>query len=182
MGFFLALFPLSFLQAQTPSGTPEITPIDCLPNTTSRFVGKLESGAPTADLSFAWNSSVACFPATQREKFTGHQVLYTTILPAYTEMEVKVIPTNRKADLSVYAYQTGVVPPEEIRYPPVSCVRCEVDHRWDRSYRGQQQDHTRTAKNLLALRNPYRVVIGVVGASGLSTGSYTLEVTLRSRK
>ncbi|MEL7340523.1 MAG: hypothetical protein AAGM67_08565, partial [Bacteroidota bacterium] len=61
------------------------------------------------------------------------------------------------------------------------CVRCEADHKWDYKRRGKTQDHTRTVTDILAINNPYKVIIGVVGAEGLSEGEYTLEVSLKSR-
>ena len=177
--FFLLLFCcLAFTEG--PKQIP-IIPIESIPNQTVRISGDLSAGEPIADMNFAWSSSVACFPATQKNKFTGHQVLYTTELPSYSEMEVKVIPDNKKDNFSIYAYQTGLGEISDLSYPPSSCVRCEVDHKWDRPWVGKTQDHTRTAKDLVAIRNPYRVVIGVVGAEGLSEGGYTLEVSLKSR-
>lgn len=143
--------------------------------------GNLSDGVILEDLSWAWNSSNACFPATQSQKFTGHHVLYATNLPSYSEMEVTVIPDNKKDNFSVYAYEVGQVSEGNLVPNLPSCVRCEVDHKWDRNYAGKTQNHTRTVKNILAIRNPYQVVIGVVGADGLTEGGYTLEVKLMKR-
>ena len=55
----------------------EVHSIDVPPNETTEVTGNLSEGAPIHDLSWAWNSSVACFPATEQEHFTGHHVLYT---------------------------------------------------------------------------------------------------------
>ncbi len=176
--FLLVVLCLAFIQSPDPL---TIIPIESKANQTVSVTGDLRTGEPIADMSFAWNSSVACFPATQKNKFTGHQVLYTTELPSYSEMEVKVIPDNKKDNFSIYAYQIGLGEMADIQYPPSSCVRCEVDHKWDRPWVGKTQNHTRTAKHLVAIRNPYRVVIGVLGAEGLSAGAYTLEVSLKSR-
>lgn len=133
------------------------------------------------DLSWAWNSSVACFPETQKDKFTGHHVLYSTELPRYSEMEVTVIPDDPRANFSIYAYQIGATNESAIVPYLPRCVRCEVDHEWDGPRRGYTQDHTRTATHLVATRNPYRVIIGVVGANGLAEGSYRLQVKLHIR-
>lgn len=180
--FLLPILSLCFCYAYAQQPAPTtFRSIESQANQTVRVTGDISTGETIADLSFAWSSSVACFPATQRQKFTGKQVLYTTILPSYSEMEVKVIPANKKDNLSIYAYQTGLGEVSDIAYPPSSCVRCEVDHKWDRRWVGKTQDHTRTAKDLVAIRNPYRVVIGVVGAEGLAEGAYTLEVSLKTR-
>ena len=155
--------------------------VEVQPNTEATFTGNLSDGAPIEDLSWAWNSSVACFPATQSQKFTGNHVLYATDLPSYSEMEVTVIPDDKRANFSVYAYEVGQISERNTVPNLPSCVRCEVDHKWDRNYAGKRQDHTRTAKNLVAIRNPYQVMIGVVGADGLAEGGYTLKIKLVKR-
>lgn len=148
--------------------------------TTVEIKGNLSEGQQMTDLSWAWNSSVACFPAIRKQYFTGNHVLYATDLPSYSEMEVVVIPDDPKANLSVYAYQIGAnsiaIVPDLSR-----CVRCEVDHHSDRARVGKTLTTTRTVKDLLALRNPYRVIIGVAGAEGSVEGGYTLQIKLKKR-
>jgi hypothetical protein len=143
--------------------------------------GDLSEGAPMADLSWAWNSSVACFPETQAQKFNGNHVLYGLDLPSYSELEITLIPDDKKANFSLYAYEVGMINDGNLVPNLSSCIRCEVDHKWDYKYRGQTQDHTRSVDDILAIRNPYQVVIGVVGAEGLATGGYTLQVKLNKR-
>ena len=140
-----------------------------------RIEGNLSQGELMPDLSWAWNSSVACFPATQSHKFTGNHVLYEFMLPAYSEVEITVIPANRKDNFSLYAYEIGATRESIVPDLP-SCVRCEADYKWDRPHRGKTQNHTRTVRNILALRNPYKVIVGVAGADGLTEGDYTLEI------
>lgn len=145
------------------------------------LTGNLNQGAPMADLSWAWKSNVACFPETQKQKFTGNHVLYYTDLPAYSEMEVTVVPKDRNANFSIYAYQVGQVTDNKIVPNLTSCTRCEADHKWDYKKKGKTQDHTRTVTNLLAIANPFQVVIGVVGADGLAEGEYELHIKLKSK-
>jgi len=135
----------------------------------------LSSGAIIEDLSWAWQSNNACFVAIQQKKFTGNHVLFEGVIPAYTELTATVIPKDPTQNYSIYAFQTGV---DNTALPPElsSCIRCEADYKWDRKWAGKTQDHTRTVKYLLALGNPYRVVIGVVGAEGLTEGDFTLEI------
>lgn len=38
--------------------------------------GNINQGKPMGDLSWAWKSNNACFPETQKNKFTGNHVLY----------------------------------------------------------------------------------------------------------
>lgn len=142
--------------------------------------GDLANGFVMNDLSWAWNSSVACFPKTQESKFTGNHVLYTIDLPSYTSMEITVIPDDESANFSLYAYEVGKVSSGNTVPNLSRCVRCEADHKSDYNRRGGQ-DHTRTVKDILALRNPYQVVIGVTGADGLSEGGFTLEINVKKR-
>ena len=166
------LFSISYAQ--------QIRILEAIPNQVVEVQDDLSNGHTISDLSWAWNSSVACFPATQREKFTGHHVLYKTELPRYSEMEVTVIPDDPSANFSLYGYEVGKGREAIVPNLP-QCIRCEVDHKWDRPFKGKTQDHTRTITDLLAINNPYSVVIGVVGANGLSSGGYTLQIKLKSR-
>ena len=158
-----------------------IISIEAQPNKTVEIKGDLKDGSQLESLRWAWNSAVACFPETQREKFTGNHVLYTVTLPKYSEMEVTVIPDDTKANFSIYAYEVGQVDETTIVPNLQSCVRCEADHKWDYKYKGKTQDHSRTVKNLVAINNPYEVVIGVVGADGLDSGAYRLQVSLKTK-
>ncbi len=157
-----------------------VTEIELVPNETVEVTGNLSDGAPMEDLSWAWQSNNACFPATQYHKFTGNHVLYTGIIPTYSELEIVVEPEDENANFSVWAYQVGV---DNSDLPPnlSSCVRCEVDHKWDRNWKGKTQDHTRKVKYILALNRSYRFVIGVVGAEELDEGAYTLKIHTKSR-
>ena len=151
-------------------------------NGTVTVTGDLANGNIMEDLSWAWNSSIACFPKTQVKKFTGNHVLFTTDLPRYSEMEVTVIPDDPQADFSLYAYEIGNSQFDAIVPNLTRCVRCEADHKWDRNHVGKTQDHTRKVSHLVAIRNPYQVVIGVVGANGLTEGGFTLQIDLVSRE
>lgn len=144
------------------------------------YTGDLADGCKIHDLSWASKSSTACFPATQNLKFTGNHIFFVTELPPYADMEITLIPNDPKANMSLYAYQDGTT---KNVYPPElsTCVSCEADHKWDRPKKGKTQDHKRTVK-LNSISNPYRVVIGIAGAEGLTTGSFVIQVMVRSKK
>jgi hypothetical protein len=135
--------------------------------------GKFENGATIADLGFASKSSVACFPATQNEKFRGHHVFFGTQLPPRSIVEITVTPKDPSQDVSIYAYEIGTtahtLPPELS-----SAVSCEAEHKWDRPKRGKTQDHTRTVK-LNAIGNPYNIVVGVSGPAAATKGGFTVS-------
>ncbi|QHI38380.1 hypothetical protein IMCC3317_37720 [Kordia antarctica] len=158
------------------NGNTQIPVLQVNPNSTVSYQGNLSDGQQISDLSWAANSSVACFPATQNQKFTGNHVLYSTTIPKRSEMFIKVIPKNQNQNFSIYAYQVGET---NEQLPPnlSSCVTCEADHKWDRNWKGKTQDHTRKIR-LNAINHPYKVIIGVVGAEGLTEGDFTLEIKL----
>ncbi|CAG5087292.1 hypothetical protein CRYO30217_03444 [Parvicella tangerina] len=141
---------------------------------TLAYAGDLSDGTRVYDLSWAANSSVACFPGTQNTKFNGNHVLYVTEIPPHSKMKITVIPENKGDNMSIYAYQDGTT---SKAYPPNlnSCVSCEAEHKWDYPKKGKKQDHTRTVE-LNAINNPYRVVIGVAGADGLAEGKFRIQI------
>ena len=155
--------------------------VKVLPGYETSIKWNLSQGKTMNDLSWAWNSSVACFPAIRQKKFTGHHVLYFTDLPKYSDMEITLIPDNPADNLSLYAYEVGKVSAANTVPNLNSCIRCETDFKWEFERRGQTQDHTRKVRNLIALNHPYQVVIGVAGANGLNQGKYTLRIKINSR-
>lgn len=156
----------------------QVTKIDVNPNGTTEARGNLSSGSVIEDLSWASNSSVACFPATQNAKFTGKHNFHHFTLPPHAEVEVTVIPDDSKQNFSLYGYQVGE---NKMPLPPAlsSCTACEADHKWDYPKRGKTQDHTRSIF-FNSIDNAYNIVIGVAGADGLAEGAYTLKISMKS--
>jgi len=144
---------------------------------TMAYEGNLADGTPLLDLSWAANSSMACWPSTQNAKFNGNHVYFLVQLPAQSEMDIRLVPSDAKANMSLFAIQDAAnntaLPPDILR-----CTTCEADHKWDYPKRGQTQDHTRSV-HLNSTTSDYRVVVGVSGAEGLKEGSFILEITLR---
>ena len=143
------------------------------------YTGDLADGCKINDLSWASHSTTACFPATQNSKFTGNHIFFVTEIPTYSDMEITVIPDDKNANMSIYAYQDGTT--SDV-YPPElsSCVSCEAEYKWDYPKRGKTQDHTRTVY-LNAINHPYRVVIGIAGADGLTTGTFKLQIKVTAK-
>lgn len=156
---------------------PHVTAVTVQKGKSVTVPGRLESGAPMSDLTWAASSSMACFPATQNDRFRGHHVLHHTQLPDHAIMTITVAPKDPTKDLSLYAYTIGTT---NTSIPPnvSSAVSCEADYKWDHPKRGQTQDHTRTVK-LTSVTNPYNVVIGVAGAKGVTAGDFDLKVDLQ---
>lgn len=141
---------------------------------TLAYKGDLAEGVKIHDLRWASRSSVACFPATQNHKFTGNHIIYITEIPPHSKMDITVIPDDKTKNMSIYAYMVGLN--NNAAVPNLtSCVTCEADHNRDYKKVGRTQDHTRTV-HLNAINNPYKVVIGVAGADGLTEGSFILKI------
>ncbi len=139
--------------------------------------GKLERGERINDLTWASTSSMACFPATQNEKFRGNHVLFATDLPQRSILVVTVVPKDPSKDVSIWGYQVGTT---NFRVPPTieSCTSCEAEHKWDRPKRGKTQDHTRSI-TFNATTNPYNILIGVSGPGAATAGDFDLKFELK---
>jgi len=172
--FLVNFFALNIVRAQFPLHVQEIKSIA---NQSVTIKGNLDRGSQLDNLSWAWNSAVACFPATQKQKFTGNHMLYYTHLPARAIMTITVIPNDVNQNFSLYAYQIG-----ENNFSTVpdlhSCVSCEADYKWDYKKANKTQDHSRTVE-MNSTTNSYNVVIGVVGANGLNSGEFSLIIKLK---
>ena len=172
----MLLMPLTII-AQDPT----VYGIEPVPNQEVAYSGNLAEGVFLDDLSWAWDSSNACFPETQKMKFTGKHLFFTGIIPKYSEMTVTVVPTDPSKNFSVYAYEIGANSNDLVPNLP-RCIRCEADHFRERNFAGKApQDHTRSVSNLVAINTPYRVVIGVTGANQLDDGEFTLVINTKSR-
>lgn len=173
---WLTLVSLALAQVNWPA------PIIGIPNHTARdqvrtVEGKLELGKPIEDLSWAASSQIACFPATQFEKYRGNHVFFGIQLPRQSTLVIKLIPKDPSQNLSLYAYSIGI---SDATLPPkiARVTSCESDEKWDRPRVNRTQDHTRSVE-LRAVNNPYNVIIGVSGPKEAVAGDFTLEVTLK---
>ncbi len=176
----ISLLLFIFTLTMNAQDQPTVYKVEPVPNQDVAYTGNLNQGIVLDDLSWAWSSQNACFPETQKQKFTGKHVFFTGIIPKYSEITVTVIPKDPNANFSVYAYEIGVNSNDLVPNLP-RCIRCEADHKWDRPKRGKTQDHTRIVSDLVAINNPYRMVIGVTGADGLEEGEFTLVISTKSR-
>ncbi|MEO1448802.1 MAG: hypothetical protein AAFV07_04700 [Bacteroidota bacterium] len=172
---FISLLLLLFISALQAQELPPY--IELEPFGTVEVYGDLYEGYPLDHLSWAWNSSVACFTQLQESQFSGSHVTYYTDIPAYSQLEIKVIPDSADANFSLYAYQVGRVDASNMVPNLKRCIRCEADYKRSAPVRGRVEDHTRTVRDLLAVNRPYQCVIVVVGAEGLMEGGFTLLVS-----
>lgn len=168
----LIALPFLLLGAKWPSHVKELTVQSGKPTVVR---DSLEGGILIKDLSWAWRSENACFPGTQAEKFKGKQKFYAFELPAYSEVKIKLTPKSQ--DLNLYGYQ---VSNKDFRSLPPKLhgvVACEASFDYNRSNPGEKES---IAFN--SIRNPYHIVIAVVSPSPEIDDSFTLEISLKTKK
>jgi hypothetical protein len=172
--FFFAMPFLSM--AQWPS---TVTTVQSKANDSVTVSGDLAKGAIMEDISWAANSSNACFPATQNLKFRGNHVLFATTIPPRSILTISVTPADASGDLSLYGYMMGA---REYRVVPdlPGCITCEADHKWDRPWKGKVQTSERKIEFQNPTQNTYNIVIGVTAPKDVTTGQFNLKVKLKS--
>lgn len=174
----LALPLIASAQKKT-SWPKEVTIIESKGNETVSAEGDLANGSIMEDISWAWNSSNACFPGTQSLKFRGNHVFFATVTLPRSITYISVKPTDENADLSIYAYRIGA---QEFRLVPdlPSSITCEADHKWDRPWKGKVQ----TSERKMEFQNPggnsYNILIGVTAPKGVTTGKFKVEIRTQS--
>lgn len=171
--------PLIASAQKATSWPKEVTIIESKGNETASAVGDLANGSIMEDISWAWNSSNACFPGTQSLKFRGNHVFFATTMPPRSIMKIVVTPDDTSSDLSMYAYMIGGT---EYRLVPnlPSCITCEADHKWDRPVKGKVQTHERKAGFQNPTQNTYNILIGVTAPKGITTGKFKVEIKMGS--
>ena len=143
------------------------------------YKANLNEGIFLNDLSWAWSSQNACFTEVQKAKFTGKHVFFTGIIPAHSITSIEVIPVDKNANFSVYAYQINLN--EDFLVPDLPhCIACEADFKWDYRKRNRHQNHIRKIGDFTAIDYSYRLVIGVTGANGLDQGEFYIKIKTKA--
>ncbi len=144
-------------------------------NKTMQTKGNLKNGQ-LMPVRWANSSQVACFPATQNEKFQGNQVFYRTQLPAYSILTIKAIPIDANTDVNLYAYRIGVKDRSNLP-PKVHTGAAEASYS-----PGSHNPGAKETVQFYSANNPYNIIICVSGPKGVTEGKYKLQVKLKSRK
>ena len=143
------------------------------------YEANLKDGVFLNDLSWAWSSQNACFTEIQKSKFTGKHIFFTGIIPAHSITSIEVIPVDKNANFSVYAYQINLN--EDFLVPDLPrCIACEADFKWSYRKRNKHQNHIRKIGDFTAIDYSYRLVIGVTGANGLDQGEFYIKITTKA--
>lgn len=172
----LAIAAPSIIKAQWPSN---VSGIQTKANDSVTVNGDLANGQLLDDLSWAANSSNACFPATQNLKFMGNHVFYAITMPPRSIINISVTPTDANGDMSIYGYMLGAK--EHYLVPNLpSCITCEADHKWDRPWKGKVQTSERKIEFQNPTQNTYNILIGITAPKDVRTGLFTVKVKLKS--
>ena len=147
----------------------EVSPIE----NTDTISGDLSEGAILDSLDWADDSAVACWPGTEDLNWTGNHVLYSTTQPPNTLLTATVTPDNADVDVNVYILQQGgsayQVPPDV-----TSAVTCEAGYNQSTDSNPGEEESAATT----ATTNGYNILIGVAGPEGVTSGGYSLSLTL----
>jgi hypothetical protein len=158
--------------AQWPA---EVTMVTAKANDSVTTSGDLAKGKIIEDLSWAANSSNACFVATQNLKFRGNHVFYATTIQPHSILTITVKPTDDKADLSIYAYMSGMDDHYLVPNLP-QCITCEADFKWDGKWKNKVQTSERKVEFNNPTNGPYNILIGVAAPKGVITGEFALKI------
>jgi len=145
--------------------------------------GNIKDGTKLSSLRWAERSSVACFPGTRFEMFTGNHVFYRITLPAASAMKVTVTPAKGKK-INLYALRQGMrrqaVPPNV-----TSAISCEASYpiyaNVSKTRRVSNKDDGTRKVEYISVNSPYSILIGVAGAEGLTEGDFKLKIEIKSR-
>lgn len=136
------------------------------------YAHDLGDGAPLADLSWAADSSVACWVGTEDQNFNGSHVFFATEQQANTLLTVAVSP-EPGLDISIYVMHMDtnqfLVPPDFSAGYPLNCD-AGVDQVHD-SNPGEVE-----YVEAVGYANPTNIFIGVAGVNGGSVGAFEVEL------
>jgi hypothetical protein len=163
--------PESLPGATYPTWPTVVEQIELDTQGSATTTGNLSSGA-CVNLSFADDSAVACFPATEFSNFEGSHVFYALSepMPPRSELTIRARSTDG-GDINVYGLQVGAsnypVPPAVL-----SAVACEASY-----------NQSGSGDEVLFFSNPsesnsYNVFFAVAGESGDAAGAFEIDLDL----
>jgi hypothetical protein len=156
------------------NGPLQVTTIKSKQNGTVEVTGTISSGQ-FMPIRWANSSQAACFPATQNSKFMGNHVFYRVDLPRWTKMNISMQPA-KGTDLNLYAYRTS--PKATKNLPPnVSTGAAEASYSYNTPNPGEKE-----SVRFQSGRNEYSIVIGVAGPHKVTSGEFSLSITLEKYK
>jgi len=140
---------------------------------TTKVAGKLDEGVEI-DLDWAQRSSVACFPGTHFDAFSGKHVLYRFDLPAASTAKITLEPKGG-GDMNLYAYRAG--PGDKAVPPDVGNTSCEASYATAVPGTKPNPGEPESVE-MVAIQNPYAIYVGVAGYKGVTSGEFELAIEL----
>jgi len=133
--------------------------------------GNLSDGE-TMDIDWGSSGGFACWPGTEETNWTGAFVFEDdSLAEGVGDYHVRVTPTDPLVDVSLLAIKVGT---DTTEYPPElgSGIAC------DTSYDRENDSNPGYSEAVIVQggQNPYRIVVGVAGANGTTSGAYDVEV------
>ena len=168
MRFLICILMLGCIEAADKSSDGDVTSL----SVGEEIEGDLSEGEVLSDLSWAEDSTVACWPGNEHVNFMGAHVFYSVPQEPYTLLTATVTPASDDVDVNVYILQQhegfNEVPPDV-----TSVVSCEVGFPQSTDSNPGEQD----SATVTSIERSYFNVIGVAGPEGVVSGGYTLSIT-----
>ena len=144
----------------------------------AKFAGDLSAGKELCTLSWASQSTVACFPGTQNEHFAGNHVFYALKQPVPAKSALTITATPKPdVEVSLYGWWMAT---SSFYVPPFvpSVGACEASHTKSLSHAPNPG-----VPESIYFENPgdneYNVFFAVAGDAATGTaGAYDVEVSL----
>ena len=146
-----------------------------LSNGTASTSGNLDTGACT-DLEFA-NTSF-CFPTNQFDHFEGNVVMYALSepMPPRSTLDITLTPESG-LDANLFGYRMGT---NDYNIPPdlTGVFVCEADYPSGVGFSTNPGETETIHFENPSYTNTYHIAFGVAGPTGVTSGSYSVDVEL----
>ncbi len=113
-----------------------------------------------------------CWPGTENTNWSGSIVFENDALAEDVgDYHVRVTPTDPTVDVSLVAMKVGT---DTTDFPPDLASSIACDTSYDRA--NDSNPGYSEAVIVQGGQNPYRIIVGVAGANGTTSGAYDVEV------
>lgn len=135
-------------------------------------------------MKWAESSSVALVPATRFVEFNGKQVFYSIQMPASSVIKIKMTPEQGKK-INLYALRQSAQKAPQVPPNVTSAISSEASYPIYANVGGGRQvrnkDKGYREVEFMSVNRPYNILIGVSGAEGEMSGTFTLNIEIKGR-
>ena len=175
--FFLFLMLGVHSFAQNDNTT--VWTVECPKGQAVMVEGDLKEGK-VIPLDWAASSQVACFPATRFVEFQGSHIFYRVELPRYSKLIATVKPVGKER-INIYGIRQSSNASYHSVPPDISSASCEADYPMYAGRPNLKQGGETQDIELIAINNPYSILIGVAGAKDVMEGGFELTISIGDR-